>query len=525
MTTHVLVLLAGALALNFLTPTQSNAQLQDHSPAPLVTCPSIGEEYEQMISKLEAIKASVKDTGNCRNVVMQVDSLKKLLDEDRPKVMEIVNRGTETPLTAAQAELVKKYAEGMTTKVASLYDLFTNSNQCFQEDAQGNRLSSLASFVGEASTLVGSVSGQYGAPIALAGNLIAGFLTGLDSFNKTRAGYDFKIRSHWTNYVQNLCTYHSFQGQIEHLLNPAEQVANLMKLDSVLSSQIQKLSQVCTDCKKISETYQPGMTEEAARQAAGALVQAADSKNSTPYGSYTLQNLGLREWIKDEVSRIEREASGDWGNASGQFILGRAQQEIEDFLINREAPKFLAYQTAQAQADYREFLGFVSGEGRAVYLMLEQSNKNIISRPLARGGFSANPLDYFESLVLSPLNWQLLPDTVEAEDMQYSWNHFRMRSLMDLRSSETSARVALSFCAFFKRTHQYSSAIRATCANPQFQVLAKEFSQILLKVQQSRETRTENVSNLSEFNLEDGRDFSRTPLEALTKSIKDRRIQ
>lgn len=52
---------------------------------PAASCPAVGEEYEQMLSKLDSIKASIKDGANCSQVVLKVKSLEQLLSTDRQK--------------------------------------------------------------------------------------------------------------------------------------------------------------------------------------------------------------------------------------------------------------------------------------------------------------------------------------------------------------------------------------------------------------------------------------------------------
>jgi len=501
------------MLLSFSTP-QALAN-QTEPEVPTVKCPTIGEEYQALVSKLETIKASIKESGNCKNVVLQVDSLQKLIGADRSKVLEIINRANGASLSVDDAAFVKQYAEGLTMKVASLNDLFLNSNQCFQEGAKGNQLMSLAGFVGEASNLIGSVSGPWGTPIALAGNLVAGFLTGLDAVLKTRAGYDFSDRNQWSNYVQNLCTYHSFRGQIEHLLNPEQKLQELTNLGGVLESQLQTLRVRCEECRLIEANFGDDRLTQPA-------VIAANSKNPAPYGSYTLQSLGLQRWLKAETSRLQREIKGDWGNASGQYILTRAQEEIEDFLILREAPKFLAFQTQQASVDFDQFRQFVDGEGYGVYQMIARQNPNAL---LKSDSWFTPPLFYFEALVLNPVQWNLLPENATTEENRYSWNHFRTRSRLELRKSETTARVALSFCAFFKRTNQYSTGIRSVCSGTQFSDLIVQYTTLEEKLRAREGSSQGGVGGgFGEFNLNDKRDFAKSSIEVLRKKLESRPI-
>ncbi len=521
-------ILSFALVLSIPSFAQSNNQPGDQpvdSAYPTVNCPAVGQEYEKMVSKLDAIKTSIKDTANCKEVTMEVDSLQKLLDEDRTKVFEIVDSAKETGLTAEQSEFVKKYAEGLTKKVSGLNDLFMNSTQCFSEDATVKPIGALAGFVGEASSLIGSVSGPWGAPIALAGNLVAGFLTGLDEIFKKNAGFDFSQRNQWVNYVQNLCTYHSFRPQIDHLIDPVGRINQLNHLETVLNVQISQLQTTCSDCNKIVSLYTPNMDSASAIAATQSDVSAANMKYNRPYGSYTLQNLGLRDWVLKEIARLEREANGEWGNASGQYILTRTKEQIEDFLIRREAPNFLSFQTSQARTDYQDFVSFVNNEGRGLYNDLVRANKNAVA-DVIKSSWSVSPLAYFEALILNPVKWSTLPDNNNTVDLRYSWNHFRANSVLALRTAQTTARAALSFCAFFKRTDQYSSEIRAICSNDSFKKLVDQQLNLENQIKTAGMTDADfRPTNLNQYSLDDNRVFARNPLDALTKTIEMREIK
>lgn len=521
---------------------------------PAVQCPAIGEEYEKMVAQLENIKTSIKDTANCKNVTMQVDDLKKLLDTDRAKVQAILDKAQANPSNTAtpapgttpfpgtapvpgappaapvqisgeDAQILRAYSEAMTKKVAGLMDIFVNSNQCFQEDTQPNRIGMLAGLVGDASSLVGTVAGPYGVPIALAGNLIAGFMAGLQDVLNSRAGYDFNKRTDWANYVQNLCTYHSFRDQIDHLLSPGQRSSEITRFNQSLEKQISQMSKVCPECQQMENNFQPNANPDQAIAANSGLVKAANSRFSVPIGSYMLQSLGLRDWIRQELDRMARESAGEWGSASGQYVLIRAKESIEDFLIRMEAPKFLQFQTTQALTDYNEFLDFSSSEGRNLYQAIQQLNPKVITQPIGRMGWSYDPLAYFNSLILSPLNWDILPQNDSASDLLYSWNHFKANSLLNLHTSETTARVALSFCAFFRRTNQYNSTIRSICTAKPFKGLIENYTAMEAKLESNVQTKQDVIpAGLSEYFIDRDPKYSENSIEALIRTVEERKI-
>ncbi len=437
---------------------------------PVLQCPKVGEEFEKMISKLESVKSAIRNNANCKNVELQVKSLEDLVVKDRQEVMDIVTKTQSESLTEEQSKKVRAYAENVTRKVAALNDLFMRTNQCFEEDNAGKQISTLAGFVSEASGLVGSLSGPWGAPIALAGNVIAGFLTGMDQILKSRAGYDFSKPDHWAGYVQNLCTYHSFRDQIDHLLDPQARIAKLKELKFKLELQISMFTSTCRECETIERTFNarvPGPPAETEMFTLNSEAETADRHFPKPVGSYTLQNLGLRQWTIREIARVEREAQTYWSDVTGRTLLYRAKEDIEQFLLAKEAPRFLNYQVGQSRKDYYNFQNFQSGTGRDLYNQLENLNPAALTRKVKFSGWTANdPLEMFRALVVSAVNVEVLPRTAAGEDVRFSLDYFRAQSMVRLRTAQTSAAVAQSFCSFFRHSGRYSPAIRSACMNP-----------------------------------------------------------
>lgn len=398
-----------------------------------VQCPAIGENFSKLIAKLDAIKASVRDGANCSNVALKVKSLEDLLIKDREKIEGIIAAGRQQPLSPEQTEAVKQYAEQVTTKVAALYDLFSGSNKCFNDDDAESRMSSLAAFVGEASRLVGTLTGPWGTPIALGGQVVAGFLTGMDKVIKSRAGYDFSKRESWTNYVQSLCTYHSYRDQIEHLLNPQARLAQLNSIKSLLDSNIRKLSAACGDCQSVE-----------------------------PMNVYMAYNLGIRAWINTEIQRVEKESTSFWADISGRHLLSQARYDLQQFLIEREGPRFVNYQTSLASRQLRDLMFATEGEGRSLHSQISYVNAKAVDEV---GYFSSQPWQYFRTLVIKPVRLELLPQDEGTEDLRYAWSSYRDRNLQRFRSTEATLQVAQGFCQFFRQAGLYTPQIRSACTS------------------------------------------------------------
>ncbi|MBX3022172.1 MAG: hypothetical protein KF799_10905 [Bdellovibrionales bacterium] len=510
-------------ALALLSAFSVSTFAQNKPLFPVLACPAVGDEFEKMISKLDSIKTSIREDANCRNVQLKVDDLQKLVTDDRQRIMDIVGNAQGAPLSADQTLAVKNYAESVTKKVAALNDLFSQSNYCFKDDNPDNQLSSLAGFVGEAANLVGSVSGPWGTPIALAGNVIAGFMTGLDQIFKSRAGYDFDKSEQWVSYVQSLCTYHGYREQIEHLLNPKGRLAQLQSLKNKLDFQIEVMGRDCSDCREIMDTYSahPGASPDSLTDQLAAQIAKANNSNAKPYGSYMLQSLGLRDWATSEMKRVQKESASYWSDAAGRHLLTKAKNDIEEFLIGKQGAKFLSHGVSNARTDYSNFMFTVGREGRQVYASMVRNHRELLNGRVDGVAWSS-PIELFRALIIEPLDWNLLPASQQRDELQFVWTHFRDQSLDSLRTSVASTQMVQSFCSFFKHSGFYSPAIRSQCNGIYFKRQIEDQNALM--------------SELIEANIDMGPlngtfkaeneavEESLTPIDAILKEIEIRAI-
>jgi hypothetical protein len=513
---------------------------------PVLECPAIGDEYEKMIARIDSIKAAIKEDANCQNVTMEVKSLEDLVVTDRKAILEILNgeqeeaaqgqgqqgasqdqlTGQARTLTAEQAQQVREYAENVTKKVSAITDLFTRSNQCFKEDHAQDQLLSLSGFVSEASQMVGSMAGPWGAPIAIAGNVIAGFLTGLDGIFKSRAGFDFEKREQWMSYVQNLCTYHSYREQIDHLLNPKAQISQLKSLGTTLDQQIGLMTDACAECREIKKAYDAnkGMEPDQLRAMVAQKMQTADATFPKPYGSFTLQSLGLRDWVDSEVRRIQTESNSYWGDVAGRHVLYLAKDQIEQFLIQREAPRFLQHQLHKSREDFAKFEFFAQEQGRILYDEIERLSPTAIPLKVNRRNWD-DSIQYFRPLVLNIVNFESLPAGDAADDARYSWLHYRDQSLLMLRTAQTSTQVMQAFCSFFKHAGQFSPSVRQQCANEYFRELIVSENKIEQEIAVSPALIEGDRPMTINPDLEGKVVYSANKVEALMKMVQSRGIQ
>ena len=474
------------LILGFAHP----AEAETKPMFPMLDCPGIGTEFEKMLANLDSIKTSIKGDANCANVSLKVGSLQDLVTKDREAVMDIVRSVTGQSMSAEQSAVIRNYAENLTKQVTALNDLFTQSNYCFRGDQPEQSLASLAGFVGEAAQLVGSLAGPWGTPVSLSGNVVAGFLTGLDQVLKSRAGYDFKRVEQWRSYVNNLCTYHNYRDQIAHLLNPQGRLQELSVLREKLEHQVSVMARECPECQKILNEFPAHKNEgeKALWSLFNPNIAAADQHSPKPYGSYTMQSLGVLEWVIGEMARIQQESQTYWADASGKYLLANAKADIENFLVEKEGAKFVRFGVEKSMLDYFDFTDFISkdlvaGQGRTLYINLESAHSGLLKGRIPNI-YWTTPLEVFRALIIEPVDWSTMPDELKKEDLQYAWQHFREESLNRYTRTQSSMRMVKTFCSFYQRAGFYSPGIRSECRKPYFatqnqhmNLLAKELEE------------------------------------------------
>ncbi len=487
---------------------------------PVLQCPSIGQEYEQLVAKLDALKASIKKDANCDNVTLKVEEMQTKLGRDRELILGIVNKGGEGNLTEAETKAVRDYAEDLTKKVAVLQDLFLQTNHCFVEDRKDDNLRMLGSFVGEASQWVGAIAGPWGTPIALAGNVIAGFLTGMDQILKTRAGYDFSKRDQWQSYVTNLCTYHSYQEQIDHLLNPNVKTEKLESLLGSIETHLNKSAHECKECAVIQSEMasSPEASESEWLTRLAGPISVANQAFTTPLGSVTAQLVGVRNWIKNELLRIEKEGRSYWADSSGRHVLRLANNQIGAYLIDKEAPRFLQAQVQHTATSYAAFQNFARSKGPEVYLQILRIVYDQKGEVLPTLGWATGS-ELFETVVKAGLDWSSFAPSDALDEAKFSWLQFKAKGLELLDDAQTSTQVVKSFCSFFKHSAQYSAEIRNACTSRLFIRVDKDQTQLIENLRKASILVPKSTSNYVDPDTHPELVFSLDKIEAMSKAV------
>lgn len=438
------------LSLAFLFSFASFAQSVKLDPLAIANvetlkCPSVNEDFSRVLTKLATLKSAIKKDANCRELSNRMRDVEKL-SLDRNRFVELVTKAKSETLTEREVKDISSYVENATLRVGNLIELISNSGGCFEDDKKDQTLTLLSGFVSEATGLLSQISGPWGAPIAMGGQILSTFITSLDKVMKNHAGYDFRQRDQWTAYVQNLCTYQNLRAEINTLLHPQEHLDTLRELQQKLNVNQLTVQNVCSSCDPDFQVMNaPRLAVLSAR------IQKA------------------QDWVVNEIRRISSESNAYWNNVTGKTLLAQAQRDMENFLIDFQAAKFLDYQIGQSSKLMDALNDYLIRDAR---LVVQQAiSASVIPReaikPIMNGGFwgvpaiAAGPV--FKAL--TEQDWRAVFRTKGKpnDDLGYRLMNASKQAKEKFDATLWSFGTAAVFCEFFKQAEFFSSDIQRSC--------------------------------------------------------------
>lgn len=474
-----------SLALTWTISAQALGVPWLYRPQQILTCPAVGTSYSQMLNNLETLKNSIREGANCANATIKINDASKLNQDMRAEFLALIEKSKTEPLTNDEGKRIATYVENITENVATLVDLFTNSNHCFSDDKNAaDKIAGLVGFVNEASRLVGSVAGPWGAPIAIGGRVVAGLLAGINEIMKSRVGFDFNTPKGWRGYVDNLCTYYNFREEIGNLLNPEQKAKQLTQLAANLDQHIASMTDRCDGCKKVVSMFNQNakLDPTLVIDITEPLVNQLDAAYQKPIGSYTLQASGLKQWALAERDRVLKESEEFMQDTSGKYLLFKAKQDLDSFLIVRQAPKFLNFQIRDAMARWQQFREFLRNEGPSLYQAVIDIAPELNAYP--DSWVHPNTEEIFDFLINKEIPWEKISqksgvNQQQVADVRDAVGSFQIdiRTMLDFY--KTTIGAYRTFCQFFRLSGNYNSGIRDACSSNTYAHLLDQQSRFI----------------------------------------------
>lgn len=476
--------LTGVLFTVFAVKAEQSAMTLDQlavGNVEVVSCPAISEDFSNLITRLDVLKTAIKKGANCKDIDTTITSKFDGISKIRDRFLELVKKSQTDTLSESEIKEIGNYADQVTTKVSSLIDLFNNANNCFESDADKKALSSLSGFVSEASTLLSQVAGPWGAPVAIGGQIVSGFLSGLDKMLKSRAGYDFTDRTQWVAYIQNLCTYESIRQNADALLHPEQRIIALQSISNKLDENMLTIQSMCPECAEVQAIPMSQASKDAK-------VQFLDAKYALHMGSLAARVRNAQTWVRSEISRISRESNAYWNKVTSKDALSMAQRDLESFLIDREAPKFLHYQYQQSSNGFFDLQNFLFSTGRSV--LHDAFNAKLIATEPSYGssfgsswGLPTPPSPEAQTPVFKALtgtDWraQYFSANKPIDELGYRLMSARKTALDKFDTASWSYGVAYVFCDFFQQSEAYPPSIQSWCSGPEAAATGQNVAQL-----------------------------------------------
>ncbi len=436
-------------------PSQAVTESDKIDMQPL-RCPTVGKDHSQMISNLHALQDKIKSDANCDKLAKNLESVGQLAGDRRNAFLETIakiNSGTNVD-DKTMNNFVVKYAEDVTVAVGSLATLLTQSGQCFGEQDMSTSLFTLSAFVNEASTLLSTVAGPWGPALSIGGKVVAGFLTGVNKFIASLPGYDFKDKKDWQGYVETLCTFHEQQDEIYALIHPDAAIEELSNLNQSLESQLVRLLASTPHGSELVSLFNAKDNDGLAQ-----ITNQIHAETNTEIGLQVVRLMTAQRWIQDRIQTIEVEAQDPL--APGQYLVQKQRDEIEDFLIARQGPKFINFQVKEARKAISNLDSFVVLEGMELYQRIESLVPDRKPTPIF---LYPAPDEILKALVTTNEN-DFYGRGVIEQQIYSSLVYFKRELSKKWDAITIAYGVKSSFCTFFERAGYYSPDLMYSCAS------------------------------------------------------------
>lgn len=432
-------------------------------------CPTVGKDYSQMISELHALQDKIKNDANCGKLVENLESIGQLSGDRRTKFLETIakiNKG-ETVQDKVMENMVIKYAEDVTVAAGSLATLLAQSDQCFGKQDLSTSLFTLSAFVNEASTMLSTVAGPWGPVLAVGGKVVAGFLSGVDRFIKSLPGYDFKDKKDWQGYVETLCTFHEQQDEVYALIHPDAAINDLSKLNAKLETQLKSVLNSTPQAEELYSSFKARDNEGLER-----LTQQINEASNSLNGLKAVRLMTAQKWILDRIASIELEANDPL--APGQYLVQKQRDEIEDFLIARQGPKFIGFQVKESRRALNELEDLVFYQGFPLYHQIKSLTEKPEDAPPIF--IHPEPSEVLKMLVQVDEN-QFYGKGVQESQIYSSLVYFKRELGKKWDAVSIAYGVKASFCTFFERAGYYSHNIHYACTSRSAETVEKNMQE------------------------------------------------
>ena len=531
-----------ALELNATSLERKRSGYQKY---PVVQCPGIQTQYLELSKQLSKIQTNIAEKA-CPEKAQIQPELKLIGElvsgARREEYKAIMDKGLKEggEVSEAEAQKLKKYVEDVITTTAALTG-FTKNSACFKDDDEVKlTLTTLSSIISEVSGSLGAIAGPLGGKITLAGNITAGLVSSVNTIVKARETFCKGLGSIGFGtceysgvdeqaYVSTLCSYYQFKFDIDEITNPENRLLELGYLRRQTSKQIDILRGDCPECADIIREYgeavnavenkitddvtfyvppspsasigepsQPGYkiskplknyTDEEFLTIFDEQINESQARygDQIPRGRktpayYTVRTLKSDSWAAFEIGRVADETIEHDADVALAGDVTDKQEDIEKFLFEDEAPKYIKFTAKRAMDSAYPFISMVRkgfkkiAQIQAGATLLPDPNREYFQRPKHHPTHGPGPvatphelLDYSMSEVADHIhdifsyeygNLSFLESVTgvlsdrkarqKSQKVKSYLSSFRVRVLKDLKAIKRYYAVFRDYCRLFE---------------------------------------------------------------------------
>lgn len=504
-------------------------------------CPASNENIKQFRQKLIDLKNNIKKEAHCEPIETKIDGISKLIVDDRKDILTLIDKGQAEGLNSDEQGKVEDYVQNITEQTGALLTILAGKDACFDEDKQRNTMGFLTSLISEGSRILSLVAGpEIGGTIEVAGEVISGFLKGMDTLNKNKRGYKFAQADQRIAYSDSLCALFEYQRELDVLLAPYDSMGRLENLQFAIDEQLQILQTKCPECANMiyqvedkksillevknedeitmNDVWDMEFEKKIADQA-----KAIDRLYTKRLGTHTYKALKTSLWIPLRLKSLENNilvADLDLEETVSQM------DSLEKFMVVEQAPSFIEQLIVEARGWNKNVSNHLSSAPYTIYNLI-QKNKDLkldfVPQLLPDEAYYG---EIFEFLVSARTK-------VNSSD-RASINTFFRTLKKKSRNMNIAVSVVDNYCLFFEKAEWYNFGIEESCNQNSLKQL-REQSEIFLNYELLiAMTETPNVGSSPDSGTEESEPVvveseasnssvvvAADPIESLTFQIED----
>lgn len=419
-------------------------------------CPVSHPEYKKVLTELKDVQSRISSQSQCKEFSIDIKAMTELLTTKRKGFLDTINANKDKLLSPEATKGLQDYSSEVSEKALSIIDYVANNeggsiseslfgtNRCIlKESDKYDLISRTSSVVYEASNLLSLVSGPYGAPIAIGGNILAGVIKGVGTYLDKKKTFDFDDLDKRIFFSDTLCLYYQYQVEIDQLIHPQQTLDSFKKLDAHLRDKLSTLSEKCPECKELISQLQNGAVDNAR-------IKEIDSKYSEPWGSHTKHAFDTLIWLKDQITKfssIVNFPTHGIESSEIQFI----NVNISKFLFELSAPQFLDWYLYNFDKVEKKLAS-------SVQTTVKNLDSHWINTFMYQHMISAYPQ---VPVAVTPLLYVADNNPKYATNPTFNYDFTELYRTWKLM--ESTQDIVEEYCNFFKQSSNYPKSIKSKC--------------------------------------------------------------